>query len=160
MRLCVNLYRNIKHGGTDVATHPVMAPIRNALSAETAATTNVQKETRLIGRKGEKVDSSICQLCLDQTDTAIVSVLGCLLLIVIQLQIRWKTGAHIGRSFFLRPTHFHTVIVSVKLRRAFRRERKSALSHHLEFVDVSICVDMIVDTKVCVLAWFEGNRSV
>lgn len=152
MQSRANLYRNIKHGGTDVATHPVMAPIRNALSAETAATANVQKEAGLIGRKGEKVDGSICQLRLDQTDTTVVGVLSCLLLIVIQLQVRWKTGAHIGRSFFLRPTHFHTVIVDAKSRRAFRRKGKSALSRHLEFVGVSICVDMIVDTKVCVLA--------
>lgn len=72
-----------------------MTPIRNALSAETTAAANVQKETRLIGRKGEKVDSAIGQLGLNQTDTTVVGVLGCLLLIVIQLDItRTKGSAH------------------------------------------------------------------
>ena len=72
-----------------------MTPIRNALSAEATSAANVQKETRLIGRKGEKVDSAIGQLGLNQTDTTVVGVLGCLLLIVIQLDItRTKGSAH------------------------------------------------------------------
>lgn len=129
-----------------------MTPIRNALSAEATSAANVQKETRLIGRKGEKVDSAIGQLGLNQTDTTVVGVLGCLLLIVIQLDItRTKGSAH--RQVLLSQAYSFS---NGNLWESggggrFAEKEKASFSRHLEFVGVSICVDMIVDTKVCIL---------